>query len=1761
MANFNISPYYDDYDDAKKFLRILFRPGRAVQSRELTQLQTILQKQVERVGDHLFKEGAMVIPGQNSIDLSYHYVKLQEQYSSTDIDASQFVGRAIVGKTSGAVADVVYSKDIENSDPNTIYVKYRTGTSTLSFTGTRTNLSATITNVSAPTSSLVEGMILSGTGIPAGTYIVSVDVDTNGTSITMSTTANATSSATITGITSAQFANGEEIQTLDSDTNGFYYATTAASAATGVGSSASIEAGIYYVNGLFCIVDPQTVVLDKYSNTPSYRIGFNVVESFVTSLDDTSLVDPAQGSLNFNAPGGDRYKVELVLDKKSLSATTDETFVEIMRVRNGNIEYKLERTAYNELEKTLARRTFDESGNYTVRHFPVQVREHLKDGDNQGIYPSPDGDATKLAIGLEPGKAYVKGFEIETFSTRYVDVKKGRDTALANNLPIRAEVGNYVVVNNVRGTFNVSGYEAVTLKSIDSAGAPAATVGTAKVRAFKYVSGTIGSTATYRLYLYDVAMNSGKTFASDVQVIVSSSGAPEARGFVVLEAGEAVLKNSAKNAAIFENPQKVIATYDTGSGVDTNYAVSRVFSGTMAESGGSAITFTAGSNEVFPSYSATSYHLSLTTASSTATGNGYSSGSVIDIDADGTLTVGGSPVGKQITINIPDIAGSTVELIARVNKTVATEKTKTLQANHTEVKSAGATIQLGKADIYRLVSIVVNDSNGEDVTGRYRLDNGQRDNVYDRGRLLLNPGATLPSGNLLVTYDYFDHGSGDYFSVDSYDGVIDYSDIPEFISPTTGKQYSLRDCLDFRPRVNDAGNGYSVFTEMVIPDEDIQVDFEYYLPRIDKVFLDSEGNFKVKEGVASLNPSLPDDPADGMSLYSIAVPAYTFSTKDVTAKYIDNRNYTMRDIGALAKRIENVEYYTALSLLEKETVDLFIDDGTGENRFKNGFLVDNFTGHNVGAVSDPDYICSIDSALGVLRPAFAQKNNGLTFLSGTSTNFSKKTDILTLPYTTEVMIDQPYMSTAENVNPYQVTNWVGSVRLDPPSDTWRDVDQRPDIVINQEGNFDQITALADATRVMGTVWNEWTNSWVGDAYQSFNGNIIDTGNGLMATWGKFGYVAARNIGQARTGVRTSVVPDVVRQTVGSRVLDIATIPFMRSIDINFNASRLKPLTRVYPFFDGQPVSSYTKPTGGSNGAALYTNASGEVSGTFTIPNNDTLKFRTGNRLFRLSDSSTNGQGDVTTSAQETFSATGVVEARQDTVLAIRNGRIEQSVVTEERTITTWWDPLAQTFLINKEGGVFLDSIDLYFASKDESGLPVTVQIRNVVNGTPGQKIVPFSEVTLNPSAVTVATDTNDAPIATNFSFPDPVYLENGVEYCFVVLTNSQNYRIWTATLGEEDVVTGRRISENPYAGVMFKSQNASTWTPVQEQDITFKLNRCVFNTGVTATVNFEDSAVTPTLLPENPFYTTASSTTVTVNHPDHGLVGGSRTVIAGVTGTVNGIPAAELNGTKVVSNITVDTYDISSTTQADATGTIGGQSVTAISNKSMDVMNVIAQEMILPNTQIEWSAKTTDRTYTKELSYNRVVVNANVLFDTPRIIASVANETNSMAGAKSFNLQATMTSDVDNISPLIDTKRMSVITVGNRINSLTTDEDSSSGGASLARYITRRIALVDPAIALKVYLDASIPPDSGITLYYKTIRDDDSTLFEDIDWSPMTAEQAVIPQTNQSTFNEYSFIADNLQAFSTYAIKIVFTSNSTAKVPLVKNFRTIALGT
>lgn len=1751
--NKNTSPYYDDFNAEKKFQQILFRPGMAVQARELSQIQSILQEQVDRVGSHIFKDGSQVIPGEIGIDLNLDYVTLEQQFNSVDINVDNFQDQKIIGKSSGAVATVLSVAPIENPDPNTLFLQYETGDSQTPFTGDITSGSNLITSLNIDAEQKFQvGMIITGTGIPADTYITSINSTTE-IQVSNNITTTATTS-NITAITSATFIDGEEISTEDNS----YSAIASASNASGKGSRVTINRGIYYVLGYFLLVETQTIILEKYSNTPSYKVGLSIVDDFITEADDVSLVDPARGSFNFNAPGAHRYKVELILSKNDLDADIGESFIELLRVEDGIVQNLVIRPQYSELEKTLARRTFDESGDYVVRTFPIQIKEHLDTGSNFGVYAgSNGGDEGKLAISLEPGKAYVRGYEIEKSATTLLEIDKARTTETENNSITPFTLGNCIPITNAEGLYDISSYEEINLLDVDKADGsyPGNVLGTAKVRAIEFVSGTPGSgTEQYNVCLFDVEMGSDSSGPFSFQDVRSIQNVGDTRNADIILNGDgnAVLENVSNNSLLL--PLNDIAVSSLS---DVSYTVKRHQTGAMS---GNSITISAGTNEVFNSYSVTNFQVSISSVSGSGSGNGYQNGEIIDLSAAGnSVTLAGSPIGKQAIITIPDIADSAIDIISTITKSVTSEKTKTLTTRN-QVLTHSTLIDLDKADIHRITSIV-DSTTSENITDRYILDNGQRDNFYDIGRLKFRTEYPAPVGNIDIDYEYFEHGNGDYFSVDTYDGVIDYADIPTYTSLTTGDVVKLSDVVDFRPRVGDTGTGFSVTSEIVASGENFICDYDYYVPRLDRIFLDSFGNFRIITGVPGKNPALPNVPEGGITLYNITVPAYTYTTDEIAIERIKNKRYTMKDIGKMEQRVESLEYYSSLNLLEKNTTDLFIDDGTGFNRFKSGFLVDNFTSHFVGNVKLPEYRCSIDKENQILRPPFVSNSVGLDLDTGSSSNYQQTGDLITLPYTTESFISQPFASRTENINPYDVFNWIGNILLTPASDEWFDTQQAPDRIIeSDDGLADSLAALNGQV-----IWNDWQTTWTGTQFVTGSTSRRigrQRRDGRVRDILEVSRLIGQEQGQVRTGTQFSVENTVNTQSLGDRIIDTSVIPFMRENTIEFSCDALKPSTQVFPFFDNVNVSEFVTPTGGALGDALITDTHGAVSGTFAIPNNDTIRFRTGERQFKLVDSDIDDPNFTTTSANALYTAAGTLRTQEETILSTRSARVVTSTVQDERTtigfdintstrVSGWYDPLAQTFLIEQEGGTFLSSIDIFFASKDTSGIPVTLQIRNVVNGYPGKLIPPFGQVTLNPDQVNVSTD---AQTPTTFTFPSPIYLENGEEYCFVLLANSIEYLVWTGKIGEFDVNTSERISKQPYAGVMFKSQNASTWTPDQEQDIKFDIHRCVFDDAVEGNVQFKNRDILPVRLGIDPLFTTVSSNVISVRHENHGLLDGDTVELSGAVGTFNNIPDTEINSTHTITYVDFDNYTITVTSSADTTGAVGDATISALGNIRVDVVAPLFENIDYPQTSSLWDLRIVDASKILHTNFVPFGVKQNVEFSDERFILSSENE----PANKSSVIRSRISTDNKYISPVIDSQRASLITVTNRINNDATDETLPDSGASLARYITKKISLENPGTAARVYISALRPPLSEIKVYIKHLPDSkDNAVFDD---EPYVEFNSVdYPAGDETGFRDYVFEIDNLETFSTYAIKIVMISAETSDTPLIKDFRTIAL--
>tara|TARA_B100000900_G_scaffold78040_1_gene62507 strand:- start:4059 stop:11225 length:7167 start_codon:yes stop_codon:yes gene_type:complete len=536
-TNLNISPYYDDFNDDNNFYRVLFRPGRPVQARELTTLQSILQNQIQSFGSHVFKDGSMVLPGGVAYDDRYFSVRLESEHLGLPISLylDNLKGKKLKGQNSGIellVNDCKLPSSSDDITDVTIFVKY--------LTGNNDNLIANLED---------------------GEPLLTLEDITYGNTTIVA---------------------GESVATL---------VPTNASA---VGSAVKMNEGVYFIRGTFVSVPTSTIVLDAYSNEPSYRVGLRITESIITAKEDSSLYDNAKGFSNFAAPGADRFKISATLSKKSLSDTSDVNFVEVIKLRNGELKKLQDFSVYNELEKYLAARTFEESGNYSIDNFKVEVSDSLDDGlSNGGIFKSnqitEEGNTPSDDLGcleVSSGKAYVQGFRISTPGTTIVDFEKPRDKGKVNTALVPFDMGTLIRVNNVSGTPVLgTGVSENTVSLLSrrkdssvATGIPSGAyeIGKARVYSFGLRNTPYADNASqWNLHLFDVQTYTFITLNTSLTATISSfvrGASSGATGFInssVSGATEIVLSQT--SGTFIPNEQLII---DTSNGEQSRSIVS-----------------------------------------------------------------------------------------------------------------------------------------------------------------------------------------------------------------------------------------------------------------------------------------------------------------------------------------------------------------------------------------------------------------------------------------------------------------------------------------------------------------------------------------------------------------------------------------------------------------------------------------------------------------------------------------------------------------------------------------------------------------------------------------------------------------------------------------------------------------------------------------------------------------------------------------------------------------------------------------------------------------------------------------------------------------------------------------------------------------------------------------------------------------------------------------------------------------------------------
>ena len=1756
IQNIFANTYRDDFRDSDHYHRILFNAGRALQARELTQMQTIIQREMERFGNNIFKDGGAVNPVQNVfVDNNYAFVKIQNE---TTLDNASLVGTTFTG-SSGVKGKVLKAVSATGSDPATIYVQY-----------------------------------IYGSGLTSYSHFLPGESITNGTD-------------TFT------------VQTINTTANPAY----------GFGTKANVGSGDFFALGHFVYAEAQEIILNKYSPFATAVLGFKVVEDIVTEADDSKLYDNQKDNPNLTAPGAHRYRIRLTLVNQA-DITSDDTFIFVANIVDGSVQQiNSGRDDYSKILDLLAERTREESGSYVVKPFTA--------------FFETDSDNDYLKLNIADGIGYINGYRAAPGPFK-IRVPKPTSTQSFNNEAVAANYGNFINVTSLKGLPNVSQYEVWNLRDNATYGS-GNTIGTARVRAVEEDG------ANYKFYVFDVKLHTGKNFRN-----VRSIGTSSVRNAVlVLENGVAVIKEANNNNVFFSLSKQ----RPSSIGNDHTYDVIRYASGTVSSN---QVTISnAGSGEAWANTAA----WIITRAD---TGAVVTPVSISVSEPNATITVSGISNGV------------TLEVIATVQKGAGSPvpyKTKTLTETTVTATvttdSDGSYVDLGEADIWKVLRVRTVDSDGTDVSSRFYLDNGQRDNFYNHGRMVLAPGQTDPGTNVFVRFKYFAHsGSGDFFAVNSYPvgtgaNQITYAQIPSY-RQKNGERIELRDVLDFRPTINDAGTGFTgtggFVSDLPRNTDLVTIDPTYYLPRKDKLTIEQTGEFRYIEGNPDFDAKYPAVPDNALELYQFTLNANTLDSKDLTSRYIDNRRYTMRDIAKLHKKINKVEELATLSLLDISASTLEVLDSSGLPRTKAGFLTDDFKDHRAANVDDLEYRASIDPTAGIMRPAFREKNVTFVFDSADAavSNTVLIGDVVMLNYNETIMAQQTQASRIHNVNPYTIINYKGTLTLSPSSDEARDTTNislrtNGQNEISIETFLNNVLGTQDTQNVLSTISNnpefggreefirnnislanannftsqgslEDALTTLPPAVSQILGSVFDR---ISPTWREFAWGwAGIDSRETEEQLLNGGIGTTNEATFG-RFATRLFIPRIRSREIRFRATGLMPNVRHYPFFDGVRVDSYVtqfsrigvdfgpsergewrwsrrgdwwswpsfggrlfrrwswqywhphwgaaQPT--SNQAALIADANGVIEGSFFIPNDDNLQFFAGSRAFTLFDTTAEDIENSTSRCWATYhvEGTNIVNFERQPEPR-RNRRGLYGIIAAILA----FDPIAQSFRVENNEGAFITKIGVYFQSKDtENNIPVDCEIRPIVNGYPSSDtIVKGAFKQLSPADVNVS---SDASAVTYFEFDHPVYLEGaGTEYAIILRAATDAYNVWISRVGDFVLgTTDKKITKQPTVGSFFKSQNGSTWEPSQWDDLKFDIYRADFATSGTAM--FHNDAYAPKLLVPNPVLFDSASDEVRIIDPNHGLQVNDVIQLHNIDSDA-AYPLSFVNsivGDRTITKVDGSGFTFLADSDATASTRTGGYGVYVADNVLMDTIYLSTEVETPPTTKTSFLGKFmsgssfagSETPYALESTFgHNLTPFQEYNFDAPRMIASEELEGVDGNPTHSAYVKATLSTGSSWVSPVISAERCSITAMNNLIDrpdaSSTTNynvpisyiaETDPFGGSSLAKYVTKPVTLEEAAVGLKIILAANRPNGTYFDVYYKAIPGDGT--LSSTDWTLAPADNVVQTDENPNKFREYRYTiggdGGTLSAFTTFQVKIVMNSVNSSKVPVFRDFRAIAL--
>lgn len=1389
LVPLDIKPYFDDFDEDKGFVHVLFRPGHPVQSRELTTLQSIMKNQIEKFGDHFFKNGSQILDGGINIGtvdvlLVNDFTLLNSINGNTNLvytsaDVERMKGMVVTGRDSGVKGKIIDVID---------------------------ETSTTATSIRVVVSYLQSGVINSEIETRAGANTMIGDVNY------------------VEGTRVERFLLSEQVEALPEDNVGEIDQTFAlVFTRTVQGVMASSREGTYYVDGNFINTDAQTTLLTTTLDygvgllndqavdatteaLATFKVGFVITTEFIDASQDSTLYDNAAGHTAFGTEGAHRLKASLTLSQRAVDEQRDQNFIELVRVEDNEILRDVsDESQYSALIDIMARRTSDESGDYYLNPFHADIQPKTDETllDTDGVVVE---DNENFVLALGGSKAYVRGYEIEKDGTTHITIPRPRTTTTVVNQPISINIGNQIFIVETNGSTDP--YTG-SLLALDYSGDANYDTGVVRLQgdlgsgiediALARVISVNDTTGVKSLSLMDITPEGNGT--TDDLVKVERVLLPGDVSITHLE----VLNVDQNSLTITGGSSSLV--FGTGYTVQSLVADSTSFLGYTYN--GTAGTFTEQTfieqngrtkSQTYANYRFDSLAVAQDVANAGANvtdiagATGFMADDdfiALEVDTNKVIAVletndeNGYPphghkllfaesaapftVGEQI---VGKISGTTAFVYRSNSSGISNKTTASLYAErdgglnssnylYSESGTGDDTIlevvglvgdgfERGE-EIYQYsngLTVQLEDSesffeetDSSDITSRFVIDTGHRNTFLDVGRLKYKDGAQKATNMISVLFGHYTvETSGAFSDAGTYDSIgNDKALAIESFDPATLEEslvQDLRDFLDFRlintfdhesfrnniTQANLSENNPFSFenrqfpTTLVLPmdTKNIITDLNVYQGRIDNIVLTKDGDFVNVQGAPSLNPSPPADVNDAMLLNELTLPAYTRYLDDIDVFTEDNRRYTMRDIGDIEDTVTELQEIVTLNALELSALtDYTASTVTGNERLKLGFMADAFSDESKVDLNSADNTTIIDKVDKRLIAAKTFETIPVSEATDTDAfNYVVNNGMVTLSFTETPLITQRKATGVIKINPYDAWTWDGNMVLEPSRDFWRVRKQVNNlVVINNEGQVRRtrspqlfakwLRPVSIRSSVTSTSFSGWRNGtrWV----DRRSGQVERTLKGAIPHWRVF--KSRNNLRRFRTEAfstrsvtrisKTTTTTDRVVSYKDSGILyNITAIDKMRGKNIIFKVDMMRPNTQVFARFDDTDVTQYCSQyknniLGGvfEDAGTLTTDSIGRCYGMFALPND---MFSAGKKNLIISAS----DPDIS-SAEAIYEASGnhVTETRNITAVRKTRREVRTTISTRKERRNKWKDPIAESFLIEKD--CYLSSVDIY----------------------------------------------------------------------------------------------------------------------------------------------------------------------------------------------------------------------------------------------------------------------------------------------------------------------------------------------------------------------------------------------------------------------------------------------------------------------------------